>query len=197
MSSDRVISGVVDLARKDRASSGISVIGTSSVSASNFDAVRRGDEEALRCVIKEYSPLVYGVALRITRSEADAEEVLQEVFIGLPEALQHFDGRRFVSWLTVVTSRRALMLLRSERRRGKYTLAAGRSNRTCTEDQTLNKIMLDNALERLQPTLRAVFVLKEVEGLSHKEIAEAMGTTENLSQVRLHRARLALQKLLT
>lgn len=187
----------VDVAGKNRASRSINARGIDSISDDWLDAVRRGDEEALGRVIREYSPLVYGVALRITCLQADAEDVLQEVFIGLPEALRHFDGRKFASWLAVVTSRRALMMLRTERRRRKYTFAAGRSGPGSLEDRTLNRIMIDNALERLEPTLKVVFVLKEVLGLSHREISDAIGITENLSQVRLHRARRALRRLLT
>lgn len=177
-------------------STGISSRRIEAVSAELLDAVRRGNEEALCSLIGAFTPLVYGVALRITRSEADAEDVLQDVFIGLPEALQRFDGHKFESWLRVVASRRALMLLRSERRRAKHTFASGNSNSASTEDRTLNRIMIDNALELLNPTLRTVFLLKEVDGMSHSEIAQVMGTSENLSQVRLYRARRALRKLI-
>lgn len=162
----------------------------------DLDRVREGGEDALRRVIDEYGPLVYHVALGITRSEADAQEILQEVFIGLPEALHQFDGGNFAGWLKVVTGRRALMLLRAERRRRRaYTFAP--VPRISVEDQTLSKIMLEKALSRLDPTLRAVFVLKEVEGLTHAEIAEIMTISENLSQVRLHRARKAMREFLS
>ena len=197
VSSGRIFADAVELAGKNRASRSTNVNPVDSVSYDWLDAVRRGDEEALVRVFREYSPLVYGVALRITSSQADASDVLQEIFIGLPEALKHFDGRKFASWLRVVTSRRALMMLRSERRRRKYAFAVGRSGTGNLEDLTLSKIMIDRALARLQPTLRTVFVLREVEGLSHREIAEAIGITVNLSEVRLHRARRALQSLLT
>ncbi len=165
--------------------------------ALRIDAARHGDEWALRELIQEFSPLVFGVALSITRNEADASDVVQDVFIGLPEALQRFDGRRFAGWLKVVASRRALMLLRSEKRRTKNTATAGQMSRGSLEDQTLTKIMLEQALEKLAPSLRHVFMLKEVEGLSHGEIAAAMGISENLSQVRLHRARRDLRSILT
>lgn len=161
----------------------------------DLDRVRAGDEGALRRVIDEYAPLVYQVALGITRSEADAEEVLQDVFVGLPEGLHRFDGGNFAGWLKVVTSRRALMLLRAERRRRKYTFAP--VPRISVEDQALSKIMLERALSRLDPTLRTVFVLKEVEGLTHSEIAEIMTISENLSQVRLYRARKAMRNFLS
>lgn len=161
----------------------------------DLDRVRDGAEDALRRVIEEYAPLVYQVALGITQSEADAEDVLQEVFVGLPEALHQFDGGNFPGWLKVVTSRRALMLLRAERRRRKYTFAP--VAHISVEDQALSKIMLERALSRLDPTLRIVFVLKEMEGLTHVEIAEIMKTSENLSQVRLYRARKAMREFLS
>ena len=87
------------------------------------------------------------------------------------------------------------MLLRSERRHGRYRLVPAGSG--SLEDQTLLRVDLEHALGRLDPLLRAVFLLREVEGFTHMEIAEAMDISENLSQVRLHRARLALRRLLS
>lgn len=182
--------------RKERSSVSIPSAASSDQRAPiDLDRVREGDDDALRRVINEYTPLVYRVALRITQSEADAEEVLQEVFVGLPEALRQFDGGNFAGWLKVVTSRRALMLLRADRRRRNYTFAP--VPHISLEDQALNKIMLERAMSRLDPTLRAVFVLKEIEGLTHSEIAEIMTISENLSQVRLHRARKAMLRFLS
>lgn len=187
----------ISLAGKDQPVPGIRRRGDDFALADCLEAVRRGEEQALRNVIKEYSALVYRVALGITQSEPDAEDVLQEVFIGLPEALHRFDGRNFAGWLKVVAKRRALMLIRSERRRHKYTILAGARGHGSLENHMLNKVMIEQALDRISPALRAVFLMREVEGLSHKEIANTMGITEVLSQVRLHRARRALRKLLT
>lgn len=161
----------------------------------DLDRVREGDEGALRRVIEEYAPLVYQIALGITQSEADAEDVLQEVFVGLPESLGQFAGGNFAGWLKVVTSRRAFMLLRAERRRREYTFDP--LPRISVEDQALSKIMLERAVSRLDPMLRTVFVLKEIEGLTHAEIAEIMTISENLSQVRLYRARKAMREFLS
>lgn len=161
-----------------------------------LDSVRRGEESALRDIIKEYSSLVYGIALSITRSEADAEDVLQEVFIGLPEALRHFDGRSFSGWLTVVAKRRALMTVRAREKREERELQLHQANGGYVKDQTLNRLAIEQALAGLPATFRDVFVMKEVQGLSHREIAAALGITVSLSQVRLHRARSALRKVL-
>ena len=167
-----------------------------STTPDQLDRIREGDERALSDLIRDFSPLVYGVALRITGNEADAADVLQDVFVGLPEALGRFDGRNLAGWLKVVTTRRALMLLRSERRQRKYAAAASRSARQHPEDQTLTRIMLDDALDRIASNLRTVFVLKEMQGFTHPEIADALGISVNVSQVRLYRARCALRKLL-
>ena len=161
-----------------------------------LDSVRRGEESALRDIIKEYSSLVYGIALSITRSEADAEDVLQEVFIGLPEALRHFDGRNFAGWLSVVAKRRALMVARARNRREEKEMMFSEATSRLVKDQTLNRIAIEQALAGLLATFRDVFVMKEVQGLSHREIAEVLGITVSLSQIRLHRARKALRKVL-
>ena len=161
-----------------------------------LDSVRRGEESALRDVIKEHSSLVYGVALSITRSEADAEDVVQEVFIGLPEALRRFDGRNFAGWLSVVAKRRALMVARARNRREEKEMMFSEATSRLVKDQTLNRIAIEQALAGLLATFRDVFVMKEVQGLSHREIAEVLGITVSLSQIRLHRARKALRKVL-
>lgn len=161
----------------------------------DVDLVRQGDEAALCRIIEQHSDLVYGIALRVTGCEADAADVLQEVFIALPDRLRTFRGGHFGAWLKVVACRQALMLLRSERRRDRYRFVpAGAGS---LEDRTLLRVDLELALGRLDPLLRAVFLLKEIEGFTHMEIAEAMDISENASQMRLYRARRALRELLS
>lgn len=161
-----------------------------------LDGVRGGDETALKAIMKEFSPLVYGTALSVTGSASDAEDVLQEVFIGLPEALGRFDGRNFPGWLYVVAKRRALMTVRSRDRRDGYDKRAARQSARHSEDHTLDRIAIERALASLPEAYRSVFLLKEAQGLSHREIAETLGISVALSQTRLFRARAALRKLL-
>jgi len=165
-------------------------------SKARLDAVRRGEESALRDIIGEYSSLVYGIALSTTRSAADAEDILQEIFIGLPEALQQFDGRNFAGWLTVMVKRRALMVVRAQSKRDELEVQLGPSPAEPSEDRSLTRVAIERALSGLPDLLRDVFLLKEVHGLSHREIADAMGITESVSQIRLYRARHALRKVL-
>jgi len=164
------------------------------MTADDLERIASGDEASLRRAIEEFGPFVRNVALAITHNETDAEDVAQEVFIGLPEALQSFSGGNFPGWLKVVARSHAQMLVRSERRRQQF-----RSSTTdeSSDDRALSRIMIEKALTELDARQREVFLLKWREGLSHQEIAELMDISENYSQVLLHRARKALQGLLS
>lgn len=163
-----------------------------------LQGVRNGEERPYRELIDMHGPLAYGVALRITGSEADAKDVVQDVFIGLPEALDRFDGGDFRNWLTAVVTRRAYMRLRSDRRRESLEQAVARSARQRSpESRILDRRELEVAIALLPDELRVVFVLKEVEGLSHAEVASTLDISVSLSRVRLFRARRELMDRLT
>lgn len=155
--------------------------------------VHDGDGASLRVVMNEHAPLVYGIALRITGSETDAADIIQEVFIGLPEALAKFDGENFQGWLTTITKRYAYMCLRSDKRRrtaeSNLSLSAPPTSR---EEALLAGLDIEKALALLDDDLRRVFMLREVQGLSHDEVAVELDISAGLSRVRLVRARRAL-----
>lgn len=161
----------------------------------DLERIASGDEEALRRAIEEFGPYVRNVALGVTHNEADAEDVTQEVFIGLPEALQAFSGGNFAGWLKVVTRRQAQMLLRSERRWRQFRSPAAADDPP--DDRVLSRIAIEKAVAGLDARQREVFLLKWRDGRSHQEIAELMDISENYSQVLLHRARAALRELLS
>src|SRR6266545_263433 len=88
-------------------------------------AVRAGNSDALGRLYEQHADAVFVLALRMTASEADAEDVLQDVFVGLPEALRLYEERgTFGAWLKRVTARTALMRLRSQRRLREESLEA-------------------------------------------------------------------------
>lgn len=155
-----------------------------------------GSAEALAALYTRHGAAVHAVAYRLTGSAMDAEDVLHDVFVGLPEALRGFAGTgALAGWIRRVAVRVALMRMRAGRRRGEVPLDAG-PERAARPASPGDGVDVARALARLPDGLRAVFVLKEVEGYSHQEIGEMLGIRPNASEVRLFRARKALQTLL-
>ena len=151
-------------------------------------AVRAGDAAALGELYDRYAPLVYGAAYRCLRSAADAEDVLQDIFLGLPEALQGYhELGRFDSWLKRVAIRAALMKLRATKRQREESLDSA-STRTTAAHPIIDRLTAAQAIEALPDDLRLVFLLKEVEGYSHNEIGHLLGVSSGASAVRLFRA---------
>ena len=157
----------------------------------------RGDGEALGLLYAAYGTLVFHTARRLTGNRADAEDVTQEVFVRLGATVGGFVGaaEQFPGWLRRVTVRASLMRMRGGRRRREVDVdeVAALVSRT---DDTLDRLSIEAALARLSVEHRTVFLLKEVEGYDHAEIAELVGITVANSEVRLHRARRQLRELL-
>jgi RNA polymerase sigma-70 factor (ECF subfamily) len=150
--------------------------------------LRRGDFEALDPLFRRHAPALLRLAHQITGSAADAEDVVQDVFVGLPRALGRYEERgTFGEWLRGVAVRTALAHLRRDGRRREDVL----DERTAHLARTRNlveEIALSDAILRLPAPLRAVFVLKVVVGYSHAEIAKLLDIRPNTSEVRLFRA---------
>jgi len=158
-------------------------------------AVARGDSPGLERLYTDYGDTVYRIAFRLTESAADAKDVLQDVFVALPEALHTFDGRgSFEGWLKRVTVRTSLMKMRTRRRRREISLGglAG-SIRQSERPDPVDQLELERAIAELPEQLRAVFVLKEIEGFTHDEIADLLQIKRGTSEVRLYRARRVLR----
>ncbi|HET7341804.1 MAG TPA: sigma-70 family RNA polymerase sigma factor [Methylomirabilota bacterium] len=178
-----------------------------------------GDAAALEALMTRYSGRVFRLAYGITRNQADAEEIVQDVFLQLTLKGGGFEGRAAVgSWIYRVTANAAL-----NKRRGKWReletslddvlptfkadghrdgarafLVADWSRRP--DEELLSgeaRRTLDAALERLPEHYRAVLVLRDVEELSNEEVAEIVGDTVPAVKTRLHRARMALREILT
>ncbi len=144
-----------------------------------------GSSEAIAELYQEHGEAVFRTAYRLTGSAADAEDVLQDVFVGLPEALRSFAGRgSFGGWLRRVAARTALMRIRQQSRRGEVGLAPDTELNRDDPSNAVERTAIERALGELPEALRAVFVLKEVEGYSHAEIAELLGIRPGTSAVR-------------
>lgn len=159
-------------------------------------ALRRGEPDALRDAYARHASDVHRIALRLTGSAADADDVLQDVFVGLPEALRAYEVRvSFGGWLRRVAARTALMRLRRRDRRREEPLAVEREPASRAGDE-VDRVALERAIASLPDSLRAVFVLKEIEGYAHSDIAGMLGIGIGASEVRLHRAKQQLRGIL-
>lgn len=189
---------------------------------SDNDLVRRargGDLAAFEELVGRYERRVYTIARRITANEQDAEDVTQQSFIS---ALEHLDGFReeasFSTWLLRIATYAALKIIR--KRKGLPTvsldeavapdpdddyakvphpeyIADWRESPERLSQRNETQRLIDEALAELDEKHRLVFLLRDVEGLSVKETAAALGLTEANVKVRLLRARLQLRERLT
>lgn len=162
----------------------------------NEIAPRQGDE--LERLYRDYEPLVRKVARRATDSEDDADDVVQEVFLALPNVLGRYQEQgRFDAWLSRLTMRTALMRRRAHLRAERRVDDTASQQAPPHDAAILARLALAEALAELPEHARAVVRLREIEGLSHDEIAERLGISRNASEVRLHRAMKQLRELLS
>lgn len=177
---------------------------------------RGGDFDAFESLVLKCQRRLFNVALRIVGREHDAEEVVQQTFLSVIEHLQDFrEESLFSTWLTRIATNHALALLRRRSVRKTVPLGEDRSEdsyadlphpqfvaqwRETPEDvasRRETRQLLAKALEELDEKYRVVFLLRDVEGLSTAETAEALGITASNVKVRLLRARLMLRERLT
>ena len=156
-----------------------------------------GDEKAFAELYHRHASAAYTAAYRLLGNAADAEDVAQELFLALPKTLAGYDPARGAlgGWLRRVAVRLALMRMRSVRRR-RETDAGSVATLLARDDAALERLSIEAALARLSEEQRTVFLLKEVEGYEHREIAALLDISVANSEVRLFRARQALRALL-
>jgi RNA polymerase sigma-70 factor, ECF subfamily len=151
-------------------------------------AAASGSASALATLYARHGELVFRTAFRFLRDAADAEDVLQDVFVALPEALGRFDrARPFEPWLRRIAARAALSRLRAGGRRQRRE-AASVLIRQQAGPSPLDRLALEDALDRVPLPLRAVLLLREIEGYTHDEIGEMLGISAAASATRLNRA---------
>lgn len=178
-----------------------------------IERLRAGDPAACAQCVREHSDGLYRVARRMMRDPHEAEDVLQETFLNAFKGIAQFDGRSSLkTWLYRICYNTALMRLRGNkppRVSVEDTLDAAEQGGLlpqalhdwcCLPEREFEtndtRAQLENALRALPENSRIVFVLRELEGLSTIETANALGVSEQAVKVRLHRARLALRERL-
>jgi RNA polymerase sigma-70 factor (ECF subfamily) len=147
---------------------------------------------------------VYSICLRMTGNVAEAEDLTQEVFIQLHRKLGSFRGEAaFTTWLHRLTVNQVLMHFRKRSVRSELTTDDGEVPDSVDPDTVnpeampiVDRISLECAIAKLPPGYRTVFVLHDVEGYEHEEIAKLLGCSAGTSKSQLHKARLKLRRLL-
>lgn len=156
-----------------------------------------GSHDALAALFQLHSEQVHRIAYRLTMSADDADDVVQDLFIGLPEALSAYSGTGdFAGWLRRVTVRTTLMRMRANKRRAISALRAQSEKEIALSNFLLDRMAIATAVRALPENLRTVFMLHEIEGYSHSEIAQVLGIRSGTAEVRLHRARKKLRSIL-
>jgi len=166
------------------------------------ERVRHGERDLFKILMRRYNQRLYRVARAIVADDREAEDVIQDAYVRAYASLEGFAGRaRFATWLTKIAVHEALARVR---RRGRFadieeimpTLASGaRGPEQRAADHELGAA-LEQAVDALPDSFRAVFVMREVEGLSTSETAECLGINEETAKTRLHRARTILRQRL-
>ncbi len=176
-------------------------------------ACKSGNAAAFEELVKRYDTKLFRIAQHITHNREDAQDAVQEAFLKVFRKLTQFqENSKFSTWLTRITVNESLMKLRKQRHNKEFSI----DNNFESEDHSLTSELADWArnpeelyrgselrnilrseLQELQPGLRVVFVLRDIEGLSTEETAEVLESTPVAVKARLWRARLKLRERLS
>lgn len=166
--------------------------------------VADGDMLAFEELYSRYHRRLYNLCLRMTRSHAEAEDLTQEAFIHIHHKIGSFRGESaLMTWLYRLTTNQVLMHFRKHSVRRERTTEDGetpeplsKTSATPTQTMTVDRLALDSAIGKLAPGYRAVFILHDIEGYEHAEIARICGNSVGTSKSQLHKARIKLRELL-
>jgi RNA polymerase sigma-70 factor (ECF subfamily) len=158
-------------------------------------AAGNGDMQAFEMLYERHNRRVYSLCLRMTQNPVEAEDLAQEAFIQLYRKIGSFRGESaFTTWLHRLTVNQCLMHFRKRSVKLERTSVRGTENPNAMP--VVDRIALDNALKQLPPGYRTVFMLHDVEGHEHEEIAKILGVAVGTSKSQLHKARMKLRTIL-
>ena len=176
--------------------------------AEAIERAKQGDAESFEGLYVLHKRRVYSLCLRMTGNTAEAEDLTQEAFLQLYRKIASFRGESaFSTWLHRLAVNVVLMRLR---KKGLPQVSLEETLEPQQEDGprkdigtrdnvlagSIDRINLERAIERLPPGYRIVFVLHDIEGYEHNEIAEMLGCSIGNSKSQLHKARMKLRDLL-
>ena len=175
--------------------------------AEAIEQAKQGDAEAFEVLYNLHKRRVYSLCLRMTANAAEAEDLTQEAFMQLFRKIATFRGESaFSTWLHRMAVNVVLMQLRK-----KGLVVVPLEDDIETEEEapkkdfgaqdlalegSIDRLRLQNAIGKLPPGYRSIFVLHDVEGYEHNEIAEIIGCSIGNSKSQLHKARMKLRELL-
>ena len=177
---------------------------------------KNGNLSAYNRLVQQNMNKVYATALRMTKHKEDAEDIVQQTFVAVIRNLHNFrEESAFSTWLLRIAINNTLKLLKKKKKRAYF------SSTTEHNEESWDSISLENetpptwnknpeellkneeirtkireSIERLDTKHRAVFVLRDMEGLSTREVAQALEISESNVKIRLMRARLAIRDIL-
>ena len=175
-------------------------------------ALQSGDRSEFAKLVEKYSGKIYRLALKMLKNQQDAEDILQETFIKAYNALPDFEGRSKLStWLYRIATNEALMFLRRKYPDQISVEAPFKEQEEAAPLQIIDwcclpeselmssegRDKLEKSIDILTESLRVVFLLRDIEGLSTRETAEVLDISEGAVKTRLSRARLQLREELT
>lgn len=163
-----------------------------------------GNMPAFEEIYNRHHRRVYSICLRMLQNASEAEDLTQDVFIQLYRKIGSFRGdSAFTTWLHRMTVNQVLMHFRKRTVKFEKTTEEGETPDQMVPGtanphkmQIVDKIAIDNAIAQLPQGYKNVFVLHDVEGFEHEEVARILGCSVGTSKSQLHKARLKLQKLL-
>lgn len=171
-----------------------------------IELAQKGDRKALAELVKQYEQTVYNFSFKICRNKDRAEHTMQETFLSMVKSLHQFSGdSKLSTWLYRVVANHCLMLARSENKYGFTSLddddalidEKNIADWKITPDKVAEsnelKKILDEAIQKLAPEYRIVFMLRDVEGFSTEETAKMVELSVAAVKSRLHRARAFLR----
>ena len=176
--------------------------------ANAIERAKQGDGEAFQALYEKHKRRVYSLCLRMTANTAEAEDLTQEAFLQLFRKIATFRGESaFSTWLHRLSVNVVLMHLR---KKGLPVVSLEETTQGGEEDSpkkdfgaqdlalagSIDRMQLQRAVDDLPPGYRTIFVLHDVEGYEHNEIAEIVGCSIGNSKSQLHKARMKLRDLL-
>jgi len=181
----------------------------------DLDALLNGDHAAFEVLVRQESPRLYRMIVRMVRSEDEAQSVLQETFLQAYKRLHTFRREsKVTTWIYAIGLNLARASLRKARRynpmeeedlerlqptftqRGMYADPVDSWNPQKVTERTERRRLVHAAIQKLPDSYRDIVMLRDIEGLSSAEVAQIVDISEGAVRVRLHRARQALRSLL-